>query len=145
MLLRNHGVVCCGETIEEAWYNTYHTILACETQVTPQHSYRNSAALTVTLFTLSSFNLSLLFPYIYFSVSLHYYYLYFSLSLHILLFLLTHISLSPSIYFSLSLYLSLLLLPSFTLTHISSILNLLCSPSISLASLAAVQHYPGTP
>ncbi|MPC25871.1 Alpha-adducin [Portunus trituberculatus] len=32
MLLRNHGVVCCGETIEEAWYNTYHTILACETQ-----------------------------------------------------------------------------------------------------------------
>lgn len=33
MLLRNHGVVCCGESIEEAWYNTYHTILACETQV----------------------------------------------------------------------------------------------------------------
>ncbi|XP_045126931.1 protein hu-li tai shao-like isoform X6 [Portunus trituberculatus] len=33
MLLRNHGVVCCGETIEEAWYNTYHTILACETQM----------------------------------------------------------------------------------------------------------------
>lgn len=33
MLLRNHGVVCCGETIEEAWYNTYHTVLACETQV----------------------------------------------------------------------------------------------------------------
>ncbi|KAG0728377.1 Protein hu-li tai shao [Chionoecetes opilio] len=33
MLLRNHGVVCCGETLEEAWYNTYHTILACETQM----------------------------------------------------------------------------------------------------------------
>ncbi|XP_068236651.1 protein hu-li tai shao isoform X3 [Palaemon carinicauda] len=33
MLLRNHGVVCCGETIEEAWYNAYHTILACETQM----------------------------------------------------------------------------------------------------------------
>ncbi|XP_050718264.1 protein hu-li tai shao-like isoform X6 [Eriocheir sinensis] len=33
MLLRNHGVVCCGETIEEAWYNTYHTVLACETQM----------------------------------------------------------------------------------------------------------------
>ncbi|KAK8392105.1 hypothetical protein O3P69_017612 [Scylla paramamosain] len=33
MLLRNHGVVCCGETIEEAWYNTFHTVLACETQM----------------------------------------------------------------------------------------------------------------
>nr|XP_053630881.1 protein hu-li tai shao-like isoform X6 [Cherax quadricarinatus] len=33
MLLRNHGVVCCGESLEEAWYNTYHTILACETQM----------------------------------------------------------------------------------------------------------------
>ncbi|XP_066939973.1 protein hu-li tai shao isoform X5 [Macrobrachium rosenbergii] len=33
MLLRNHGVVCCGETIEEAWYNAYHTVLACETQM----------------------------------------------------------------------------------------------------------------
>ncbi|XP_071524299.1 protein hu-li tai shao isoform X2 [Panulirus ornatus] len=33
MLLRNHGVLCCGESIEEAWYNTYHTILACETQM----------------------------------------------------------------------------------------------------------------
>lgn len=33
MMLRNHGVVCCGESIEEAWYNTYHTVLACETQV----------------------------------------------------------------------------------------------------------------
>nr|XP_027213523.1 protein hu-li tai shao-like isoform X2 [Penaeus vannamei]XP_027213529.1 protein hu-li tai shao-like isoform X2 [Penaeus vannamei] len=33
LLLRNHGVVCCGETVEEAWYNTYHTVLACETQM----------------------------------------------------------------------------------------------------------------
>ncbi|XP_076064532.1 adducin 1-like protein hts isoform X12 [Oratosquilla oratoria] len=33
MLLRNHGVVCCGETIEEAWYNTYLLVTACETQM----------------------------------------------------------------------------------------------------------------
>nr|XP_045592626.1 protein hu-li tai shao-like isoform X6 [Procambarus clarkii] len=33
MLLRNHGVVCCGETLEEAWYNTFYTVLACETQM----------------------------------------------------------------------------------------------------------------
>ncbi|XP_042874178.1 protein hu-li tai shao-like isoform X7 [Penaeus japonicus] len=33
LMLRNHGVVCCGETVEEAWYNTYHTVLACETQM----------------------------------------------------------------------------------------------------------------
>ncbi|XP_042222087.1 protein hu-li tai shao-like isoform X8 [Homarus americanus] len=33
MLLRNHGAVCCGESMEEAWYNTYHTIISCETQM----------------------------------------------------------------------------------------------------------------
>lgn len=33
MLLRNHGAVCCGESIEEAWYNLYHVVLACENQV----------------------------------------------------------------------------------------------------------------
>uniref|UniRef100_A0A2P2HWC0 Protein hu-li tai shao-like n=2 Tax=Hirondellea gigas TaxID=1518452 RepID=A0A2P2HWC0_9CRUS len=33
MLLRNHGVVCCGESVEEAWYNIYHIVLACETQM----------------------------------------------------------------------------------------------------------------
>jgi len=33
MFLRNHGVVCCGESVEEAFLNTYYTILACETQV----------------------------------------------------------------------------------------------------------------
>jgi adducin len=34
MFLSNHGAVCCGETVEEAFYNTYNTVLACETQVT---------------------------------------------------------------------------------------------------------------
>ena len=26
MLLRNHGAVCCGETIEEAFYYAYHLV-----------------------------------------------------------------------------------------------------------------------
>ncbi|KAF4516400.1 hypothetical protein B566_EDAN008523 [Ephemera danica] len=33
MFLSNHGAVCCGATVEEAFYNTYNTVLACETQV----------------------------------------------------------------------------------------------------------------
>ncbi|KAA0189791.1 hypothetical protein HAZT_HAZT006994 [Hyalella azteca] len=33
MMLRNHGAVCCGESIEEAWYNLYHLVLACENQM----------------------------------------------------------------------------------------------------------------
>ncbi|XP_021961097.1 protein hu-li tai shao isoform X3 [Folsomia candida] len=33
MFLRNHGVVCCGESVEEAFMNTYLTVLACETQM----------------------------------------------------------------------------------------------------------------
>jgi len=33
MLLANHGAVCCGETVEEAFFNVYNTVLACETQV----------------------------------------------------------------------------------------------------------------
>merc|ERR1712020_880232 len=33
MFLRNHGVVCCGKSIEEAWLNTHHTVLACDTQI----------------------------------------------------------------------------------------------------------------
>lgn len=31
--MRNHGVVCCGETVEEAFLNTYYTVLACESQM----------------------------------------------------------------------------------------------------------------
>ena len=33
MFLRNHGVVCCGKSIEEAWLNCYHTVLAVNTQI----------------------------------------------------------------------------------------------------------------
>merc|ERR1712123_8279 len=33
MFLRNHGVVCCGGTIEDAFHVTYHTVLACDTQL----------------------------------------------------------------------------------------------------------------
>ncbi|XP_075223379.1 adducin 1-like protein hts isoform X2 [Lycorma delicatula] len=33
MFLTNHGAVCCGETVEEAFYNVYNTVLACETQI----------------------------------------------------------------------------------------------------------------
>ena len=33
MFLRNHGVVCCGRSIEEAWLNSYHTVLAADTQI----------------------------------------------------------------------------------------------------------------
>jgi len=33
MFLRNHGVVCCGGTIEEAFHVSYNTVLACDTQL----------------------------------------------------------------------------------------------------------------
>jgi len=33
LLLRNHGMVACGETLEEAWYNCHNTVLACEAQM----------------------------------------------------------------------------------------------------------------
>uniref|UniRef100_A0AC35U629 Aldolase_II domain-containing protein n=1 Tax=Rhabditophanes sp. KR3021 TaxID=114890 RepID=A0AC35U629_9BILA len=33
MLLKNHGFVCCGESIAEALFLTFHLIIACETQI----------------------------------------------------------------------------------------------------------------
>ncbi|XP_017765231.1 PREDICTED: protein hu-li tai shao isoform X1 [Eufriesea mexicana] len=33
MLLTNRGALCCGETVEEAFYNVYNMVLACETQL----------------------------------------------------------------------------------------------------------------
>lgn len=33
LLLTNHGALCCGETIEEAFFATYHIIQACEAQL----------------------------------------------------------------------------------------------------------------
>uniref|UniRef100_T1ISN9 Class II aldolase/adducin N-terminal domain-containing protein n=1 Tax=Strigamia maritima TaxID=126957 RepID=T1ISN9_STRMM len=32
MVLRNHGIICCGETIEEAFMLLVNSVLACETQ-----------------------------------------------------------------------------------------------------------------
>jgi adducin len=33
LFLQNHGVMACGENIEEAFYNAFNTMTACETQV----------------------------------------------------------------------------------------------------------------
>lgn len=33
LLLTNQGAVCCGETIEEAFFNARNTVLACEAQL----------------------------------------------------------------------------------------------------------------
>lgn len=33
MFLRNHGVVCCGRTLEEAFHVTTNTVLACDSQI----------------------------------------------------------------------------------------------------------------
>jgi len=33
MLLTNRGALCCGETVEEAFFNVYNTVVACETQL----------------------------------------------------------------------------------------------------------------
>merc|ERR1719187_357006 len=33
MFLRNHGVLCCGRSIEEAWHVLYHTMTAVDTQL----------------------------------------------------------------------------------------------------------------
>ena len=34
MFLRNHGLVVVGRTVEEAFTRVYHTVLACEAQIT---------------------------------------------------------------------------------------------------------------
>lgn len=33
MFLRNHGVVACGATVEEAFHYAFNVMAACETQV----------------------------------------------------------------------------------------------------------------
>ena len=33
MILRNHGIVCCGDTIESAFDLAFFTVRACEYQV----------------------------------------------------------------------------------------------------------------
>lgn len=34
MFLRNHGLVVAGRSVEEAFTRAYHTVLACEAQIT---------------------------------------------------------------------------------------------------------------
>lgn len=33
LFLRNHGIVCVGETVEEAFFHTFYTVKACDVQV----------------------------------------------------------------------------------------------------------------
>jgi adducin len=33
LFLSNHGALCCGETIEEAFYEVHHIVQACEAQL----------------------------------------------------------------------------------------------------------------
>lgn len=33
LLLSNHGAICCGETVEEAFYAVTHIVAACEAQL----------------------------------------------------------------------------------------------------------------
>jgi ribulose-5-phosphate 4-epimerase/fuculose-1-phosphate aldolase len=33
MILRNHGFVACGQSVEDALHLAFHVIIACETQV----------------------------------------------------------------------------------------------------------------
>ena len=33
MMLRNHGAVCCGESVEEAFFYAYHLVLAADAQL----------------------------------------------------------------------------------------------------------------
>lgn len=37
MILRNHGLLALGETVEEAFHYMYHSQQACEVQVIWQH------------------------------------------------------------------------------------------------------------
>ena len=54
MLLRNHGAVCCGETIEEAFFYAYHLMLACETQVRAEAAAAAAATTTTTTISYDS-------------------------------------------------------------------------------------------
>ena len=37
LILRNHGLVAMGSTVEEAFYHTFNLIRACEIQVHSEH------------------------------------------------------------------------------------------------------------
>ena len=52
MMLRNHGAICCGETIEEAFYYAYHLVLACDAQLKMVRYYYNISQRNNAEFTL---------------------------------------------------------------------------------------------
>ena len=33
LIIRNYGMLACGETIEIAWHHAFHLIIACRTQL----------------------------------------------------------------------------------------------------------------
>lgn len=33
LMLSNHGALCCGDTLEEAFFSVYHMVHACEAQL----------------------------------------------------------------------------------------------------------------
>lgn len=45
MFLRNHGVVACGESVEEAFHYAVNVMRACETQVFRQMFFNNALSL----------------------------------------------------------------------------------------------------
>lgn len=42
LVLRNHGIVALGESVEEAFYTIYHIQAACQIQVTHTHSHAHA-------------------------------------------------------------------------------------------------------
>ena len=54
MLLRNHGAVCCGETIEEALFYAYHLVLACDTQLKMVRRHINLTPVVATFRNVST-------------------------------------------------------------------------------------------
>ena len=57
MMLRNHGAICCGETIEEAFYYAYHLVLACDAQLKMVRYYYD-ISLSINLEICSSLDFS---------------------------------------------------------------------------------------
>lgn len=42
LVLRNHGIVALGESVEEAFYAIYHIQAACQIQVLHTHAHTDS-------------------------------------------------------------------------------------------------------
>lgn len=63
LVLRNHGVVALGETVEEAFHYIFNVQIACETQV------RKPLPLPLPFFALLSVGLGIMFTYFRSSIS----------------------------------------------------------------------------